>query len=167
MGKSSLLNTLARRRALARTSRTPGRTRGCNVFSVDGRFYYVDLPGYGYARLSQVERRSLSRLVGEYVAARDAAALWLLDLRREPSADDLAMGDLLAQHSVPLLVALTKADKVPRGGRPGRVEAILSALGTDLTSDQCVLTSARTGEGIALLRQAIDRLVAGGKAERR
>jgi GTP-binding protein len=131
------------------------------VFSVEDRFYYVDLPGYGYAHVSQTERRALARLVRDYVAAREAAVLWLLDVRREPSADDLAMGDFLAQHSVPVLVALTKADKLPRGGRPGRVEAILDALGTNLTAEQCVLTSARTGEGIAILKQAIERMVKG------
>jgi GTP-binding protein len=136
------------------------------VFKVDDRFYFVDLPGYGYARVSQAERRALSRLVRDYVAARGAAVLWLLDLRREPSGDDLAMGELLAQHSVPVLVALTKADKVPRSHRPGRVEAILEVLSTNLTTEQCVPTSARTGEGIPVLRQAIERLV-GGKAERR
>jgi len=166
VGKSSLLNALTGRRALARTSRTPGRTRACNVFSVDDNVYYVDLPGYGYARVSQAERRALSRLVSDYVASRDAAALWLLDLRREPTEDDLAMGALLAQHSVPVLVALTKVDKVPRGRRADRVEAILNALGTNLTPEHCVLTSVRTGEGIPVLRKAIDRLV-GGKAEGR
>ena len=166
MGKSSLLNALTGQRALARTSRTPGRTRACNVFTVEDRFYFVDLPGYGYARVSQAERRALSRLVREYVAARDAAVVWLLDLRREPSGDDLAMGELLTQHSVPVLLALTKADKVPRGQRPGRLEAILVTLGMNLTAEHCVLTSARTGEGVAVLRKAIERLV-GGKAERR
>ncbi len=166
MGKSSLLNALLGHRTLARTSRTPGRTRGCNVFGVEDRFYFVDLPGYGYARVSLAERRSLARLVRGYLAAREAAVLWLLDLRREPSADDLAMGELLAQHSVPVLVALTKADRVPRGRRLGRVEAILDALGTNLTAEHCVVTSARTGEGVGVLRKAIEGLV-GGKAERR
>jgi GTP-binding protein len=166
VGKSSLLNALVGRRALARVSRTPGRTRGCNVFNVENRFYFVDLPGYGYARLSQAERRVLSRLVRDYVAARNAAVLWLLDLRREPSGDDLAMGDVLTQHSVPVLVALTKADKVPRDRWPRRVEAVLEALGTKLTPEQCVPTSATTGEGVPVLKKAIERL-AGGKAERR
>jgi GTP-binding protein len=169
VGKSSLLNALVGRRALARVSRTPGRTRGCNVFNVQDRFYYVDLPGYGYGRVSRTERGVLVRLVRDYVAARRAAVLWLLDLRREPSGDDLAMGGVLAQHSVPVLVALTKADKVPRVRRPRQVDAILGKLGTGLTLDQCVATSALTGEGVAVLKQAIERLVSGpgGKAERR
>jgi GTP-binding protein len=167
VGKSSLLNALTGRRALARVSRTPGRTRSCNVFNVENQFYFVDLPGYGYARVSQAERRVLSRLVRDYAAARSAAVLWLLDLRREPSSDDLAMGDVLTQHSVPVLVAFTKADKVPRDHWPRRLEAVLEALGTDLTPDRCVVTSARRGEGIVALRKAIQRLVDGWADRRR
>lgn len=159
VGKSSLLNALVGRRALARTSRTPGRTRGCNVFDVEGRFFFVDLPGYGFARVAQSERRALSRLVRDYVAGREAAVLWLLDLRREPSGDDLAMGELIAQHRVPVLVAFTKADKVPRGQRAARVRAVLEGLGAAIPEDHCIETSARTAEGIVVLRKAIERLV--------
>ncbi len=150
------------RRSLARTSRAPGKTRACNVFNVDDRFYYVDLPGYGYARVSQAERRALWRLVRDCVASRNVAgAVWLLDLRRDPSADDLAMGELLTQHSVPVLVTLTKTDKLPLERRPERVRAILEGLGMDLAPEQCVLTSALTREGIEGLREAIERLVRG------
>ncbi len=148
------------RRALARTSHTPGQTRACNVFTIGGRFYYVDLPGYGWARVSQAQRRTLARLIRDYILTREAAGLvWLLDLRRDPSADDLAIATLLAERSVRVLVALTKADQVPRGRRRERVDAILSILGIQLTPEQCVLTSARTKEGIAALRAAIERLV--------
>lgn len=160
VGKSSLLNALAGRRTLARTSHTPGQTRACNVFNVGDRFYYVDLPGYGYARMSQAQRRRLAGLIQEYLVSRGAAGVvWLLDLRREPSADDLAMGGLLAEHSIPVLVALTKADQVPRGQQRQRVEAIVGGLGTNITPEQCVPTSARTKEGIVTLRKAIERLV--------
>ncbi|MBI2071737.1 MAG: ribosome biogenesis GTP-binding protein YsxC [Gemmatimonadetes bacterium] len=160
VGKSSLLNALAGRRALARTSHTPGRTRACNVFNAGDRCYYVDLPGYGYAQLSQAQRRSLARLVRDYVATRGAAGVvWLLDLRRDPSADDLAIAKLLAEHSMPVLAALTKADRVPRGRRRERMHTILHGLGANLTPEHCVFTSARTKEGIVALRKAIERLV--------
>jgi len=160
VGKSSLLNALAGRRALARTSRTPGRTRACNVFNAGDRCYFVDLPGYGFARLSRAQRRDLARLVRDYVATRGAAGVvWLLDLRRDPAPDDLAMAQLLAEHSIPVLVALTKTDRVPRAHRQRRLRTILDGLGVNLTAEQCVLTSARTKEGIVALRQAIERLV--------
>jgi GTP-binding protein len=160
VGKSSLLNALANRRTLARTSHTPGQTRACNVFSVADRYYYVDLPGYGYARVSQSQRRALARLIHDYLMSRRAAgAVWLLDLRRDPSPDDLAMGELLAEHSIPVLAALTKADQVTRGQRNRRVQEIVERLGTNVTAEHCVLTSARTKEGIIALRKAIERLV--------
>lgn len=148
------------RRTLARTSHSPGQTRTCNVFAVDRRYYFVDLPGYGWARASQAQRRALAGLIRDYVRTRDVTGvIWLLDLRRDPSADDLAMGNLLAEHSARVLLALTKVDQVPRGRRSERVDAILSALGIRLTPEQCVLTSARDQEGIVPLETAIERLV--------
>lgn len=130
------------------------------MFNAGGRFYYVDLPGYGYARVSHAQRRRLARLIRDYLVTRGAAGVaWLLDLRRDPSADDLAIAKLLAEHSIPVLVALTKADQVPRGRRQQRVQEIVDGLGTNITTEHCVLTSARTQEGIGALRKAIERLV--------
>jgi GTP-binding protein len=148
------------RRALARTSRTPGRTRACNVFRVAERYYLVDLPGYGYARLAGAERRRLGQLIDAYLANRRSLAgvVWLLDMRHDPSVDDARAARNLVTHGRPVLVALTKADKVPRGRRPERIAAIGKAVG--IPEDQCVVTSARTREGIAELRDAINGLVA-------
>jgi GTP-binding protein len=160
VGKSSLLNALTQRRRLARTSRTPGKTTMCNVFAVDERFYYVDLPGYGYARLPHAERLALARLLEAYLARhRPGGVVWLLDLRRDPSPEDLAMRDLLVEHSVPTLIAFTKVDKVPPARRGPMVEGILAQLAVAGAGPPC-LTSARSGEGIQALRKAIDRLVA-------
>ncbi len=160
MGKSSLLNALAGRRNLARTSRTPGKTQALNVFNLDDRAYFVDLPGYGYARAPRTVRQALSRLICAYFdARRPAGVAWLLDLRRDPSPEDLAMGALLAQRSLPVLLTLTKADKIPRGRRRQRTEAILQALGMSPAAAHVVLTSARTGEGIPTLRAALQRLL--------
>jgi GTP-binding protein len=169
VGKSSLLNALVGRRALARTSRTPGKTRACNVYEVDLGCYFVDLPGYGYARVPRHERVQLARLLRDYLIRRSpAGVVWLLDIRHEPSADDLAMGRLLADHSLRVVVTLTKADQVPRGRRRERVLAVLEPLGLDLSPEQCVVTSARTGEGMGELGVAIERLVQqGGTALRR
>jgi GTP-binding protein len=163
VGKSTLINVLVGHKSLARTSRTPGKTRLCNVFAVEERFYLVDLPGYGYARASRQERRGFQRLVRDCLVARDTltGVLWLLDMRHPPSRDDHAMAVLLGDRGLPVLAAVTKADKILRGRRAAHVGAILGAL--ELGEDQCVITSAQTKEGIAELREAVDGLVRAGR----
>jgi len=155
VGKSTLLNRLVGRRALARTSRTPGKTRMLNVFAWGEGCYLVDVPGYGWARASQGERAVWRRLVEGYVSARPLlhGVLWLLDLRRDPSPDDAAMGTMLAARSLPVLAVFTKADQVARQERRARQRGITTALG--LEEDACVLTSARSGEGMEELRDSV------------
>jgi GTP-binding protein len=155
VGKSTLLNRLVGRRALARTSRTPGKTRMLNVFSWGEGCYLVDVPGYGWARASQGERAARRRLVEGYVSARPLlhGVLWLLDLRRDPSPDDAAMGTMLAARNLPVLAVLTKADQVARQERRVRRRQITTALG--LEEDACVLTSASSGEGMEELRDSV------------
>jgi GTP-binding protein len=155
VGKSSLLNLLVGRRALARVSRTPGRTRMLNVFRWGAGCYLVDVPGYGWSRAGRSERQAWRRLVERYVAERStlAAVLWLLDLRREPSPDDGAFARLLAARRVPVLPVATKADKVARGQRTSRIAAIAAALA--LPPSDVIVTSARTREGQEALREAV------------
>lgn len=130
-----------------------------------GTFYLVDLPGYGYAKASQRERRGLQTLLRTYVETRTSlvGAVWLLDVRRDPSEDDRAVGALLDARQLPVLVAVTKADKFGRGRRTQRARAILDAVG--IPNDQCVVTSARTGEGIDDLRESIAHFVGQSTAE--
>jgi GTP-binding protein len=163
VGNSTLINALVGRRSLARTSRVPGKTRLCNVFAVGERFYLVDLPGYGYARASRAARAGFQRLARDCLAARGTltGVLWLLDIRHPPSRDDHVVAALLGDRGLPVLAAVTKADKIPRGRRAAHVRAILTAL--ELGEDQCVITSAHTHEGIADLRDAVDGLVGGGR----
>ena len=155
VGKSSLLNLLVGRRALARVSAAPGKTRALNVFTWGGRCYLVDVPGYGWARAGRSDRERWRSLVTAYVEQRPrlAGVLWLLDLRREPSADDRAFGTLLAGRALPVLPVLTKADKIARGSRRARADGIASALG--LEPGSMLVTSARTGEGQEELREAV------------
>lgn len=155
VGKSSLINALVRRKAIARTSKSPGKTRDCNVFDVEHRLYLVDLPGYGYARVSKGERRRLGRLIEQYIAERERAVgvVWLLDIRHDPSTEDHHMAQLLAARRMPIILALTKADKVGKTRRAGRVAAIVSTF--DLPTDQTIVTSAVTGTGIDDLRQSV------------
>lgn len=159
VGKSSLVNALTGRRAIARISRTPGKTRTANVYAVKERFYLVDLPGYGYARVSKTQRRAFLQLLERYLADRPALAgvVWLLDIRRDPSEGDRDIGRRLAATGRPVLAAITKADKVGRGERRERVAAVRGALA--LPEDQCVVTSATTKEGVPELWEAIQGLV--------
>jgi GTP-binding protein len=154
VGKSSLLNALVGRKALARTSRTPGKTRALNVYRW-GRLYLVDVPGYGWSRAGQSDRTAWRRLVFAYLAERRALAgvVWLLDIRREPSADDLAVARALAGRRVPTLLAITKADKVSRSRRAARTGAIAQTLG--MADADLLVTSATTREGVEELREAI------------
>ncbi len=159
MGKSTLINALVGRKALARTSKTPGKTRDCNVYSVGDRLYLVDLPGYGYARVSHDERRRLSQLIERYLRDREplAGVVWLLDIRREPNEYDRALAKLLTHRGTPVLVALTKGDKVTRSRQAERSSAIVEPLA--LSDDQTIVTSAQTRQGIDDLRDSVLALV--------
>ncbi len=155
VGKSSLINLVVGRRALARASRVPGKTRTLNVYRWGPGCYLVDLPGYGWARAGAAERRAWQRLASAYLARREtlAGVVWLLDIRREPSADDRWVGAALRGRGVPTLVALTKADQVSRGERQARAASI--ALGLQLDAAEFVLTSSRTREGAEDLRDSV------------
>jgi GTP-binding protein len=153
VGKSSLLNALFGR-PLARVSDTPGRTALINVFQLPG-LYLLDLPGYGYARVSHTERERYRRLVRGLVEKRTTirGILWLLDLRHQPSADDRAYAEILARQELPVLVALTKSDKLPFGQRRRRAAEVAEALALDPAQVQ--LTSSKTGEGLADLADSL------------
>jgi len=155
VGKSSLINLLMGRRDLAHASRVPGKTRMLNVYRWGTGCYLVDLPGYGWARAAEMERAVWQRLVTAYLARREtlAGVVWLLDIRREPSADDLALGARLQDRALPTLVALTKADQVSRGARAARAAAI--AVRLNLDAAEFVMTSSRTREGAEDLRDSV------------
>ncbi|MDH3214296.1 MAG: ribosome biogenesis GTP-binding protein YihA/YsxC [Myxococcales bacterium] len=163
VGKSSLLNRLVQRRQLARTSRTPGKTRLVHWYRVErpGRaLLLVDLPGYGYAKVSKAERRRWKELVESYLQGREAlrAAVLLQDLRRDLSEDETSLLEWLAERDVPAIVALTKVDKLKAMRRAQRLRSIVAAV--ELPRQRLVATSAETGIGIADLWRAIDALIA-------
>ena len=114
VGKSSLLNSLLGVKDLARTSSTPGRTQSINFFLINEAFYFVDLPGYGYAKVSQQERNAWGRLIEKYLARRPQLVLSILivDARHEPSPLDLQMQSWLQHFGLPYLVVPTKIDKL-------------------------------------------------------
>ena len=145
VGKSSLLNMLAGRRNIARTSRTPGKTRELNFYRVNGRMVLVDLPGYGYARVMRSQRNRWGRITWRYLSERGELRLilHLLDSRHPPTDRDLDMAALLAGGDTPRVVVLTKADKLSGNGRAqSRARAERLVRGSAV-----VLTSATTGYG--------------------
>jgi len=160
VGKSSLLNTLVRRKALARISATPGKTREINFFRVNDAFHLVDLPGYGYARVSKAARHAWRPLIEGYLRTSGhlRGVVQLVDARHEPSADDLRMMDFLASLGVPTIVVATKVDKLSRTERDSTLTALATHLGIE--EDQLIPFSARTGEGRDDLAQAVVSLLA-------
>jgi GTP-binding protein len=155
VGKSSLLNTLVRRKSFARVSRTPGRTREINFFRINNAFVLVDLPGYGYARISKEQKAEWRPLIESYLrrTSQLRGIVLLLDIRREPSDDDRAMLDFLAEMEVPTIVAVTKADKLSKKAAGERAAEIAGALSLD--SEQVILFSAHSGAGRVELLEAI------------
>ena len=155
VGKSSLLNTLVRRKAFARVSNTPGRTREINFFEVNRRFVLVDLPGYGYAKISKDRRAEWRPLIEGYLrrSANLRGVVQLIDIRRDPSEDDLQMLDFLGDVGAPTIVAITKVDKLSTRAAAARVEALTRSLGLD--ADQVIPFSAHTGAGRDELAAAI------------
>ena len=159
VGKSSLLNRLVRRRAFARVSNTPGRTREINFFKVNDRFVLVDLPGYGYAQISKTRRAEWRPLIEGYLRTAPAlrGVVQLLDVRHAPSPDDLQMLDFLAELEVPTVVVLTKIDKLRPRELPERVRALADALALD--EGQMIPFSATTNAGRDELAEAVVALV--------
>lgn len=132
-GKSSLINHFLNRRDLARTSGKPGKTRLLNYFLVDGRFYLVDLPGYGYAKVSRVQRAAWNRLYQDYLAATDrpVAIFQLLDVRHRPTADDREVAGWIRDAGHPCALAATKCDKVGRPQLAARYRELIEGLGAE------------------------------------
>src|SRR2546423_2088454 len=159
VGKSSLLNALVRRKSFARVSRTPGRTREINFFRVNNTFVLVDLPGYGYARISKTKKAEWRPMIESYLrrTTQLRGIVLLLDIRREPSEDDRAMLDFLAELGVPTIVALTKADKLSKSDAREKVAGMSRMLA--LEPEQVIQFSAQTGEGRIELLEAITLLV--------
>lgn len=131
VGKSSLLNCLVNRKNLARVANSPGKTRLVNFFLINNVFYMVDLPGYGYARVSQETKRKWARLVEQYLHGREALRLvvLLLDIRHRPTSDDRAMYEWLVYFQFPTVIVATKADKIARGKWPVHLRQIREELG--------------------------------------
>ena len=147
VGKSSLINVLLGRRSLVRTSKTPGRTQFINFFLINERFYFVDLPGYGFAKVPLEVKKQWEPMVRKYLFDRPElkAVVLLFDIRRVPSNDDIRMLDWLEEYAIPTIPVITKVDKVSSGKRTGYVSKIAEQTGLPSHAFSCF--SAATKEG--------------------
>lgn len=147
VGKSSLINSLCRRKALARTSSTPGKTRLINLFLLNGSFHLVDLPGYGFARVDKQEKARWGVMMEKYFRETEELklTLHLVDIRHEPTQDDLQMNAFLRATNQPFLVIATKADKISRGARMKFLAPICRAM--QVQPWQVVCYSSETNDG--------------------
>ncbi|MGN0773946.1 MAG: ribosome biogenesis GTP-binding protein YihA/YsxC [Candidatus Ventricola sp.] len=130
VGKSSMINKLTNRAKLARTSATPGKTRLINVFQINQEINFIDLPGYGFAKVSKAEKESWGRMMQNYFATTEdlCHVFHLVDIRHEPTGEDREMNLFLRQAGIPFTVIATKADKISRGARMKHIAPICRAL---------------------------------------
>jgi GTP-binding protein len=160
VGKSSLINKLINRKNLARTSATPGKTRGLYFYLVNNKFCFVDLPGYGYAKVSKHERERWAPIIEEYLSGRINlyGCLHLIDCRHEPTEDDRLMSAWLRTHSIRTITVATKADKLSRNALNKQLSLIRKSLG--FFEQETLLTfSAKTGDGRDQLWKSITDLL--------
>ncbi len=148
VGKSSFINTLLGRKNLARTSGKPGKTQQLNFYNIDDKIRFVDVPGYGYAKVSKTERAKWGKMIEEYLTTREnlRVVVSLVDMRHEPSADDVQMYDFLKYYDISVIIVATKADKIPRGKWNKHESMIKKKLDFDM-KDQFVVFSSETRHG--------------------
>ncbi|TQS76123.1 YihA family ribosome biogenesis GTP-binding protein [Ornithinibacillus gellani] len=148
VGKSSFINKMINRKNLARTSSKPGKTQTLNFYKLNDAFYFVDVPGYGYAKISKKEREKWGGMMEEYFQTRETlkAVLLVTDIRHEPTKDDIQMYAYLKHFQLPVVVVATKMDKIPKGKRMKHVNRTIQALNMQ-QEDAIIPFSAETGEG--------------------
>lgn len=159
VGKSSLINTLLNRKKLVKTSSTPGRTQLINFFDINHAFGFVDLPGYGYARVPAAVKKRWGPMIETYLKKRDAlkGVVLIIDIRRHPGEEEIGFIDWLAYYGLAHTLVLTKVDKLARSKQINRQRAIAEIL--SLSPDNLILFSAKSRAGKDVLWDAIDRMM--------
>ena len=148
VGKSSFINKMIGRKSLARTSSKPGKTQTLNFYKIEDQFFFVDVPGYGYAKVSKSEREAWGKMIERYITGREQlrAVIQLVALRHPPSQDDILMYDFLKHYNLPCVIVATKADKIPKSRLQKHRKIIKETLDLD-PSDPLILFSSETGQG--------------------
>jgi len=148
VGKSSFINKMINRKSLARTSSKPGKTQTLNFYKINQELFFVDVPGYGFAKVPKAERERWGQFIEEYILSRHnlKAVILLVDIRHEPTKDDQAMYDWLKHHNVPVIVVATKVDKIPKTRVARHVKVVRETLGVS-KGDPVIPFSSETGQG--------------------
>jgi len=148
VGKSSFINKMLNRKSLARTSSKPGKTQTLNFFLINEMFHFVDVPGYGFARVSKSERAAWGKMIETYLTSREqlVSALLIVDLRHPPTKDDVMMYEFFKHYEIPCIVIATKADKIPKGKWQKHLKITKETLGLE-KGDEIILFSSETGQG--------------------
>lgn len=165
VGKSSLINRMINRKNLARTSSTPGKTQHLNYYRINEELYFVDFPGYGYAKVSKTQRQAWGGMIERYLLERETLKLVMLiiDLRHPPSKDDELMYDWLKHHDLPVCVVATKADKIPKSRWQKHMKIIREAL-VMRAGDELMLFSSEAGLGRDELWEQINSFIGDPKS---
>lgn len=166
VGKSSLINALINRKSLARTSSQPGKTQTINFYNINGELYFVDLPGYGYAKVSQQEKEKWGKMIERYLHQSKVlkAVFLLVDIRHDPSANDKTMYEWILSNGFHPIIIATKADKINRSQLQKQIKAVWQGLGAD--KDTVVIPfSAQTKQGREEIYEVVDRLMAQPEGE--
>ncbi len=158
VGKSSFINKLIGRKSMARISSKPGKTQTLNFYKIEEKLFFVDVPGYGYAKVSKTSREAWSKMIEEYIMNRDLlkAVIQIVDLRHPPSDDDCVMYDFLKYHHIPCIVIATKADKIPKGKWEKHKKMVRDTLDME-AHDTLILFSSETGMGFDAAWAEIER----------
>lgn len=148
VGKSSFINKMLNRKSIARISSKPGKTQTLNFYKIENELYFVDVPGYGFAKVSKRERMKWGEMIETYLTERPdlKAALLIVDLRHPPTNDDVMMYQFLKHYETPCIVIATKADKVSKGKRQQHLRIVKETLQI-LPTDEAIIFSSETGEG--------------------
>jgi GTP-binding protein len=148
VGKSSFINKMLNRKGLARISSKPGKTQTLNFYLINEILHFVDVPGYGYAKVSKKEREAWGKMIETYFTSREQlrAAVLIVDLRHPPTEDDRMMYDFLKHYGIPCIVVATKADKIPKGKWQKHLKVTKETLELE-KGDHLILFSSETGEG--------------------
>lgn len=148
VGKSSFINKMLNRRGLARISSKPGKTQTLNFYLINEILHFVDVPGYGYAKVSKKEREAWGKMIETYLTNREQlkAVVLIVDLRHPPTSDDVMMYDFLKHYEIPCVVIATKADKIPKSKWQKHMKITKETLDID-PNDQIIMFSSETGYG--------------------